>query len=65
MCHVRENLRIKCCEYIAGHQDDLYIASPTSDTIVNTLESKYKLNVNADVHLGAKYPSDPGGTMIC
>ena len=46
---------------IAVYQDDLYIASPTPDDIVNTLKTKYKLNINPDYHLGAKYPNDPGG----
>ena len=62
---VRENIKTKCCEYIAVYQDDLYIASPTPEPIVNTLETKHKLNINADFHLGAKYPNDPVGTMIC
>ena len=62
---MRKNLKTKCCEYIALYQDDLYIASPTPEAIVNTLETKCKLNINADFHLGAKYPNDPGGEMIC
>ena len=45
---MRENLKTKCCEYIAVYQDDLYIASPTSEAILNTLENKYKLNINPD-----------------
>ena len=60
-----ENLKTRCCECIAVYQDDLYIASPTPEAIVNTLENKYKLNINADFHLGAKHPNYPGGTMIC
>ena len=51
---MRENLKTKCCEYIAVYQDDLYIASPTPEIIVNTLEHKYKLNINADFHLELK-----------
>ena len=62
---MRKNLKTKCCEYIALYQDDLYIASRTPEAIVNTLETKCKLNINADFHLGAKYPNDPGGEMIC
>ena len=34
---MRENLKAKYCEYIAVHQDDLYIASPTHEVILNTL----------------------------
>ena len=42
---MRENLKTKCCEYIAVYQDGLYIASPTPEAILNTLKSKYKLNL--------------------
>ena len=62
---MRENLKTKCCEYIAVYQDDLYIVSPTPEAILNTLENKYELNINPDLSLGTKYPNDPGGTMIC
>ena len=61
---VRENLKTKCCEYIAVYQDDLYIASPTPEAILNTLENKYKLNINPDFYLADKDPNDPGGKMI-
>ena len=60
---MRENFKTKCCEYIVVYQDDLYIASPTPEAILNTLQNKYNLNINSA--LGAKYPIDPGGTMIC
>ena len=33
---MRENLKTKCCEYIVVYQDDLYIASPTPEAILNT-----------------------------
>ena len=36
----------------AVYQDDLYIASPTPEAIINTLETKYKLIIKADFHLG-------------
>ena len=62
---MRENLKTKCCEYIVVYQDILYVASPTPEVILNTLQNKYKLNINQDFYLGAKYPNDPGGTMIC
>ena len=62
---MRENLETKCCEYIAVYQGDLYIASPTPEDIVHTLETKFNLNIKADYHIGAKYPNDRGGTMIC
>ena len=38
---------------------------PTPETSLNTLQNKYKLKINPDVYLGAKYPNDPGGTMTC
>ena len=64
---MRENLKLKFCEYIAVYHDDLCIASPTPKDIVNTLKFNFKLKINADYvnDLGAKYPNDPGGTMIC
>ena len=52
---MRENLKTKCCEYIAVYQDDLYIASPRPEAIVNTLENKYKHNIKPDFYLGANY----------
>ena len=61
---MRENLK-KGCEYIAVYQDDLCIASPTSEAIPNTLENKYKLNFNPDSYLGSNYPNDPGLAIIC
>ena len=62
---MRENHQTKYCEYLVVYQDDLYIAPPTSEAILNTLQNKYKLNINPDFHLGANYPNDSGGTMIC
>ena len=29
------------------------------------VENKYKHNINPNIYLGAKYPNDAGGTMIC
>ena len=46
MHHLRENVITKCCEYIGVYQDDLYIASPTPEAILNSLENK--LNINPD-----------------
>ena len=48
---MRENLKTKCCEHIVIYQDDLYIASPTPETILNILQNKYKLNINPDFYL--------------
>ena len=37
---MRENVKTECCEYIDVYQDDLFIASPTPEAIVNTPETK-------------------------
>ena len=65
MCHDERNLKTKCCEYIAVYQDDLYIVSPTSEAIFNTLENKYNLTINPDFYFGSKYPHDTDGTISC
>ena len=65
MWHDQKHLKSKFCGYIAVYQDDLYIASPMPEDIVSTLRTKYKLDINADYHLGVTYPNDTGGTMIC
>ena len=65
MCHDERNLKTKSCECIVVYQDDLYNASPTAEAILNILQNKFKLNINPDFYLGAKYPTDPGGAMIC
>ena len=62
---MRENLKTKCSEYIVVYQDDLCTTSPTPEAILNILQNKYKLNINQDFYLGAKYQIDPGGIMIC
>ena len=62
---MRENLKTKSCKYIAVYLDNLCIASPKQEDIVNTVKAKYIIKINADYHLGAKYPNDPGATMIC
>ena len=65
MSHDKKNLKTQCSEYMVIYQDDLYIASPTPEVILNILQDKYKLDINPDFYLGAKYPIDPGGAMIC
>ena len=62
---MRENLNTESCEYIVVYQDDLYIASPMPEDILNILQNKYKININQDIYLGSEYPINPGGTMIC
>ena len=61
----RENLKTKSYEYIVIYQDDLYVASPTLEAILNILQDKYKIKINPDFYLGSNYPHNPGGTMIC
>ena len=61
---MRENLKTKCSEYIVVYQDDIYIASPTPEAILNILLNKYKLSINPYFYLGAKHSIYPGGTMI-
>ena len=65
ICHDERNSQIKILNDIAVDQYDLYISSPSPEDIVNTLKAKYKLSINVDYHLGANYPNDLGGTMIC
>ena len=45
---MRDNLKTKSSEYIVIYQDDLYIASPTPEAILNILQDKYKININPD-----------------
>ena len=61
---MRENLKTKSSEYIVIYQDDLYIASPTPEDILNILQDKYRININPDFYLVGNYPHDPGGTMF-
>ena len=65
MCHDERKSPTKSSEYRAVYLDHLSIASPKPEDIVHTFKIKYKLKINTDYHLGAKYPNDRGGTMIC
>ena len=62
---VRENHKMKSCEYIIIFQGELYIASTTLEEILHIVQDKYKIQVNPDVYLGSNFLYDPGGTMIC
>ena len=53
---MRDNHKTKSSEYIFICQDDFYIASTTSEEILNLLKDKYKINI----YLQGKYPHDPG-----
>ena len=57
---MRVNHKTKSSEYIVICEDDLYIASHTSEEILHTLQDKYKINI----YLQDKYPHDPGQTNI-
>ena len=58
---MRENHKTKSSEYIFICQDDLYIASTTSEENLHMLKDKYKINI----YLQDKYPHDPSGRDIC
>ena len=45
MCHDERKSQKKVVNIVV-YQDDLYIVSPTPETILNTLQNKYKLNIN-------------------
>ena len=45
---------MRCYEYIVIYQDDLYIASPTPEDILNILQNMSKININPDFYLGSK-----------
>ena len=61
----RVNHKIKSCECIIIHQDELYIASSTLQEIIHIVKEKYKIKINPHVYQGSNFPYDPGGTMIC
>ena len=48
---MRENFKTKSYEYIVVYQDDLYIASPTPEYTLNTLQNKYKHHINPEFYL--------------
>ena len=45
---MRENLKTDSSKYIVIYRDDLYMASSTSEEILNILQDKYKININPD-----------------
>ena len=62
---MRVNHKIKSCECIIIHQDELYIASSTLQEIIHIVKEKYNIKINSNVYQGSDFPYDPGGTMIC
>ena len=62
---IRVNHKIKSCEYIIIHQDELYIATSTLQEILHIVKEKDKILINLNDYQGSDFPYDPGGTMIC
>ena len=62
---MRANPKIKSCECIIIHQDELYIASSTLKEILHMVKEKYKMKIISNDYQGSDFPYDPGGTMIC
>ena len=62
---MRVNHKIKSCECIILHQDELCIASNTFQEILHIAKDKYKIKINPNDYQGSNFPYDPGGTMIC
>ena len=62
---MKENIKTKSSGYIVIYREDLYIAPPTPEKILQILQDKYKINLNQNFYLGGNYPHDPSGTMIC
>ena len=48
---MRENLKPNFCGSIAVYLDDLYIASPKPEDIVNAFEIKYKTKIETDAKI--------------
>ena len=62
---MRAKHKMKSCECIIIHQDELYIATRTLQEILHIVKEKYKININPNNSLESNFPYDPGGTMIC
>ena len=66
---MRENLKLKCYEYVATYVDDLCIVAQNPGKIIQTLKEDYKLKVKGDRplshHLGADYTRDKDKTLVC
>ena len=62
---MRVNHKIKSCECIIIHQDELYIASSTIQETLHIVKEKCKIEINPNDYQGSNFPYDPGGTMIC
>ena len=59
------NQKIRSCECIIIHQDELYIASSTLQEILHMVKENYKIKIIPNNYLESNFPYDPGGTMIC
>ena len=59
---MRENLKTKCCEYIAVYVNDLYIAFHKA---LKTLLTLSKPELKLKIKRNEKLAYDPGGIMVC
>ena len=68
---MRENMEMKCYEYIARstYVDDLSITAQNPCQIIQILKQDYKLKAKGDGppshHLGADYARDKDKTLVC
>ena len=66
---MRVKQKLKCYEYVATYVDDLCVAAPNPDKIIQTLKEDYKLKVKVDGplshHLGADFTRDKDKTLVC
>ena len=57
---MRENLKPKSSEYMIIYEDELYIASSTTEEILNIFQDRYGINI----YLESNFPHDTGGRDI-
>ena len=62
---MRANPKIKSCECIIIHEDELYIASSTLKEILHIVKENYKIKIISNDYQESDFPYDPGGTLIC
>ena len=62
---MRAKHKIKSCECIIIHQDELYIATRTLQEIIHIVKEKHKIKIHPHINQESNFPYDPGGTMIC
>ena len=62
---MRANHKIKSCQCIILHENELYIASSTIQEILHIVKEKYKIKIIPNGYQESNFPYDPGGTIIC